>query len=1390
MQHHGHQMQPRQVLPVQPLPPRDRAHPVPPLMGQQPKSSPSQPLPQQSSNQPPPQKLTQRTQSSQQASQPTKQQMAAHPQTSMQDNIQQGGPPGQRVANRPDTHPVNSSGLDRIPPKQESTIDQNVGRQLKVEDALAYLEQVKSQFSDRPSVYNNFLDIMKEFKAQTIDTAEVIRRVSSLFQGHRKLILGFNTFLPPGFRIELRGDPTKGCVTGFSSPGGVFFPLNGEELPPQPVPPLQRQPDMPPPQPSPMSIDASQHPPPQQHGPALPRHQAYPPSRDGHRPNQMAHPEAGFDQGAYHKPVVETEEKPQVATSVAPTQASPAISLVNNSKIKAQPVVSSNDNAAAALAGAFASPSTSAVVPGKPIEFEQAVTYVNKIKSRFSEDEDVYQTFLRILQTYQKDQKSIKEVQKQVSSLFQDHNDLLAGFSHFLPEQAPQLQRPNSSHTAADATSGRGRPQSSHVKQQPVLEGVVADGSSFPSSNWRGKDRPGKVPSSGRSKSGKSTVMTLGTNGGVAKSGSSARQKSSSAQDPKRIRRSASSGKKTSNDIKFGQLPPAMAGTAMVAGEAPTPELEFFEELRSQLGPEGQQSYSDFIKCLSLFSQEIICEDELMRLADGLLNNRKPLTDAFRAFLDQSDRKAAESAVFILRKAKSSGEGSSANGVAGKGHAAPPGINTQAVAENLKDLPLLTGISGPGSTGFNGGNKSPKINPLYSGKPLSEIGREYGTEIAESSSYMALPSDLGAIPCSGMSGKDRDVLNHMCISRGNVTGVPLIEYDQGPQPPNGSARRKAISRQHPPVTGRAGQGGSCGLTGNGSGSPRTVQNGYGVVTPLSIEDQRVELALIISQAENTIGKLERFRKGEIRSITSLSSLDLKPIELIYKDASCDILEVLRSNPVVTVPVIFERLEQRLLEWQVSRKKLERIWKSKRFCRKNEVIDAPRTWRRGELVGELKMLHEGLSLSKKEHKCDKGVNSEKGRKEKNMDNEDSECGKQADVGQSDKDTSKNDNYCGKDVDAGKEKKSVIGPRSKSMQRFLICEDKNLSLICDILWYAFEWEANCAEEADQGLEFLERTYYVLQKLEEDENRFYMDEHLYVYIRLISEASVRVNYVLEQRSERIEKLINGVKDVLGGMISLPMYDEICMKLFGESDEWEEVLGDLPLIFKRLAGSARKIWQRRNAKELLKLAEINVLGKGKAGKNDDGDVNMTEAAAGVSKEESENSSKRLRKAIMLTGETNGEVIEMQIEVESEVCKEDEVEEQTGLRNGGKRLVLSMRYVPRGTASQYERFNVKEEKVGYKDFDSALTKYIRRAVKRKRHRGYIETSGKDTAMDMIQVDGLDVRVDEEDGELRYVSGTEDFLVKAAFKRRRKMTRLSDLVQHQRQRSAVVVTMS
>ncbi|XP_048828741.1 SIN3 transcription regulator family member Aa [Brienomyrus brachyistius] len=110
-------------------------------------------------------------------------------------------------AAQPHAYPAPGAAPSQAQPGQQQF------QRLKVEDALSYLDQVKLQFGSQPQVYNDFLDIMKEFKSQSIDTPGVISRVSQLFKGHPDLIMGFNTFLPPGYKIEVQTNDLVNVTT-------------------------------------------------------------------------------------------------------------------------------------------------------------------------------------------------------------------------------------------------------------------------------------------------------------------------------------------------------------------------------------------------------------------------------------------------------------------------------------------------------------------------------------------------------------------------------------------------------------------------------------------------------------------------------------------------------------------------------------------------------------------------------------------------------------------------------------------------------------------------------------------------------------------------------------------------------------------------------------------------------------------------------------------------------------------------------------------------------------------------------------------------------------------------------------------------------------------------
>ena len=173
-------------------------------------------------------------------------------------------------------------------------------RALKVDDALRYLDTVKEIFYRDSSVYNSFLDCMKQFKKQEVDTEGVIARVIELFEGHRDLISGFNVFLPPGYCIEL---PRRSGVPRVVVPVALAYP-------------------------------------------AAPR------------------------------------------------------------------------------------------LTGSPVEFDEAISYVTKVKSRFERHPRTYERFLDVLHNYQQQGQSVADVYREVRGIFEGHPDLIEDFHVFLPPGA------------------------------------------------------------------------------------------------------------------------------------------------------------------------------------------------------------------------------------------------------------------------------------------------------------------------------------------------------------------------------------------------------------------------------------------------------------------------------------------------------------------------------------------------------------------------------------------------------------------------------------------------------------------------------------------------------------------------------------------------------------------------------------------------------------------------------------------------------------------------------------------------------------------------------------------------------------------------------------------
>uniref|UniRef100_A0A8C7XZ40 Paired amphipathic helix protein Sin3a n=1 Tax=Oryzias sinensis TaxID=183150 RepID=A0A8C7XZ40_9TELE len=267
-------------------------------------------------------------------------------------------------------------------------------QRLKVEDALSYLDQVKLQFGNQPQVYNDFLDIMKEFKSQSIDTPGVISRVSQLFKGHPDLIMGFNTFLPPGYKIEVQTNDLVNVTT----PGQIHH-ITPHGISVQNIP---------------ITGAATQQQPPL---PSAPPTAAPPPLT---------------------QPTPAKPSKPLQSQVLTPSsQSSPSIPVHTSPRSPPVPLHPP-------LSG---TPTGPPLQNNQPVEFNHAINYVNKIKNRFQGQPDIYKAFLEILHTYQKEQRNAKEaggnytpalteqeVYAQVARLFKNQEDLLSEFGQFLPD--------------------------------------------------------------------------------------------------------------------------------------------------------------------------------------------------------------------------------------------------------------------------------------------------------------------------------------------------------------------------------------------------------------------------------------------------------------------------------------------------------------------------------------------------------------------------------------------------------------------------------------------------------------------------------------------------------------------------------------------------------------------------------------------------------------------------------------------------------------------------------------------------------------------------------------------------------------------------------------------
>ncbi|XP_069994313.1 paired amphipathic helix protein Sin3a isoform X4 [Penaeus vannamei] len=712
-------------------------------------------------------------------------------------------------------------------------------QRLKVEDALSYLDQVKLRFGKQPQVYNDFLDIMKEFKSQSIDTPGVIARVSQLFRGHPELIVGFNTFLPPGYKIEVSVSVPGQQTTVVHTPQGIRHHITPTHHPP-------------PPPPQPVTVKPPHHPQPPRSaltsggvtphtGPSLVgTHSVHNVAGSGSGAGGGGGGSSGSGSGGVGANSGNTgggtASVSQVASSVSVGSSTPT---GTNSGSSSNATSSSAGGAQHSTNTAPQHPSREPQPPpphhhphhhhqppAQPVEFNHAINYVNKIKLRFQGQPDIYKQFLEILHTYQKEQRHIKdggsipartltetEVYEKVAKLFENQEDLLQEFGQFLPDAT------NNSAAQAAVSDFMDQYRTHHGSNKNV------------SNDHTSVKKPNLKSSCGMG-SGNNMVSGPGNPPNKTPPLFSHQLKRPHPGPTQSHSHGHAHAQPPVKKPKLGYLKDMSAAEA--GKHATLAEYAFFDKVRKALRHE--ETYHNFLRCITLYNEEIITRAELVQLVHPFLAKFPDLLKWFKDFVGYRE------------------------GALGSSDIIP---STVAKQERI------------------------------SGDLAMEI--DYTTCKRLGASYCALPKSYPQPKCSGRTGLCKEVLNDTWVS------FPSWSED------------------------------STFVT-----SRKTQYEEY----IYRCEDERFELDVVLETNLATMRVLEGVHKklqrmspeeaARFRLDDSLGgnspTIHQRAIRRIYGDKAPDIIDGLKKNPVVAVPLVLRRLKAKDEEWREAQKGFNKIWR--------------------------------------------------------------------------------------------------------------------------------------------------------------------------------------------------------------------------------------------------------------------------------------------------------------------------------------------------------------------------------------------------------------------------------------------------------------------------------
>ncbi|KAJ2473489.1 hypothetical protein GGI02_000807 [Coemansia sp. RSA 2322] len=753
------------------------------------------------------------------------------------------------------------------------------GRQLNVSDALSYLDMVKSQFQDRPEVYNQFLEIMKEFKSHAIDTPGVIERVSRLFYGCPSLIQGFNTFLPPGYRIECSDDPSEGVRV--TTPSGSIIPdMHRRSTGGAPLALAPSHPQSPP-------VALGQ--------PAGARGHSSQPQQSFASRDQYASrraPAANAQSHLLQSPTLPAHASGAATLAAIPGAANSAMGATissQHSQSAGAGLVAAGGHMAARSPSVVGSPTMGSAQRSRqvPMEFNHAINYVNKIKMRFSSEPDRYKEFLEILQTYQKESRPIQDVYAQVQVLFSSAPDLLDEFKQFLPdtsEQASQLNSPGTAYTRPPgAPNSQGQMSAASISQQHGLGGMpeaMAGARLPPVGNFT------PVNATGHISDPFATAVTPGAGAAAASlvagaAGTAAAQGVGATPSSGRKRRNmvpsnppapgSASAKRRNKALKGDGIATAggmvdssgayiLPGSAAVVAQQPvnaataTPdELAFFERVKRFIGQPS--AYNEFLKLLNLYNQQVLDPKTLVDRAESFIGDDLELFGWFKQFVGFDEQQMS------LEDSRSGDEA------------------------------IMESILGPEPGAYMSPEEVAKtLRPARAKINLANY-KEYGP------SYRLLPDSSAQSRCSGRDAMCYEVLNDRWASHPTWASEDTEFVHHKKNQYEEAMFRSEEDRHEMDIE---------------------IDTNLSVIRQLTSVMQQIEQMDPEKQMQQTLpqnfwGMSEALPRRALRKVYDSSR-------------TLEIIKAVHTHPAVAIPIVLKRLKQKDEEWRRQRREFAKIWR--------------------------------------------------------------------------------------------------------------------------------------------------------------------------------------------------------------------------------------------------------------------------------------------------------------------------------------------------------------------------------------------------------------------------------------------------------------------------------